>query len=389
MNISKFARILCISCLILVMTITTVGISYAATTSELKQQQNEIDKKIDEINSELAGTKSKMTKNLNEINKLNNEISTYENEITDLEGRIGVVNTQITEKETNLADQQEKYEHQKELLDARLVAMYENGETSYLDMLLSSEGLTDFISNYYMISQLAEFDEELLQGIVDTQNQIQAEKDYLESAKNEIQETKTAIKGKQTSLATSRNQKKEIVSQLSEEEKELQEQLEIYEEHKREIQSQIAKASAQYSNVNVVPSAAGYISPLAGKTKANITTAYGGAGGYGGHTGADFACGAGTPVLAVKSGVVYKSQAKMKDGKYVSYGEYIIIDHQDGTMTLYAHMLAGSRTVSPGQTVSQGQQIGQVGSTGNSTGNHLHFEVWVKGKHTNPAPFLP
>lgn len=389
MNISKLSRIICISCLILMLTITTVGISYAATTSELKQQQNEIDKKIDEINSELAGTKSKMTKNLNEINKLNSEISTYENEITDLEGRIGIVNSQISEKETNLAEQQEKYEHQKELLDARLVAMYENGETSYLDMLLSSEGLTDFISNYYMISQLAEFDEELLQGIVDTQNQIQAEKDYLESAKNEIQETKTAIKGKQTSLANSRNQKKEVVSQLSEDEKELQEQLEIYEEHKREIQSQIAKASAQYSSINVVPSAAGYISPLSGKTKANITTAYGGAGGYSGHTGADFACGAGTPVLAVKSGVVYKSQAKMKNGKYVSYGEYIIIDHQDGTMTLYAHMLAGSRTVSPGQTVSQGQQIGQVGSTGNSTGNHLHFEVWVKGKHTNPAPFLP
>lgn len=386
MNISKISRIICISCLILILTITTVGISYAATTSELKQQQNEIDKKIDELNSEIAGTKSKMTKNLNEINKLNSEISTYENEITDLEGRIDIVNAQITEKEKNLTEQQEKYEYQKELLDARLIAMYENGETSYLDMLLSSEGLTDFISNYYMISQLAEFDKEMLQGIVNTQNKIQAEKDYLESAKNEIQETKTTIKGKQDSLATSRNQKKEVVSQLSEEEKELQKQLEIYEEHKKEIQREIAKASAQYSNVKVEPSAAGYISPLPGKTKANITTGYGA---YNGHSGADFACKAGTPVVAVKAGKVYKSTAKMVGGKYVSFGEYVIIDHQDGTMTLYAHMLAGSRTVSPGQTVSQGQQIGQVGSTGNSTGNHLHFEVWVNGKHTNPKPFLP
>lgn len=386
MNISKLCRIVCISCLVLILVISTVEISYAATTSELKQQQNEIDKKIDEINSELAGTKSKMTKNLNEINKLNDEISNYENDISGLEERLGIVNAQISEKETNLAEQQEKYNNQKELLDARLVAMYENGETSYLDMLLSSDGLTDFISNYYMISQLAEFDEELLQGIVDTQNQIQAEKDYLVSAQNEIQETQNTIKGKQTSLANSRNQKKQVVSQLSEEEKELQEQLEIYEEHKKEIQREIAKASAQYSNVNVVPSAAGYISPLRGKTKANITTAYGA---YRGHSGADFACAAGTPVLAVKAGKVYKSTAKMVNGKYVSYGEYIIIDHQDGTMTLYAHMLAGSRTVSQGQSVSQGQQIGQVGSTGNSTGNHLHFEVWVNGKHTNPAPFLP
>lgn len=386
MNISKIGRIICITCLILILVITTYGISYATTTSELQQQQNDIDKKIDEINSELAGTKSKMTKNLNEINKLNDEISNYENDISSLEERLGIVNAQLSEKEANLTEQQEKYDNQKELLDARLVAMYENGETSYLDMLLSSEGLTDFISNYYMISQLAEFDEELLQGIVETQNKIQAEKDYLVSAQTEIQETQTAIKGKQNSLANSRNQKKAVVSQLSEEEKELQEELEIYEEHKKEIQRQIAKASAQYSGVTVVPSAAGYISPLPGKTKANITTAYGA---YRGHSGADFACSAGTPVLAVKSGKVYKSTAKMRNGKYVSYGEYIIIDHQDGTMTLYAHMLAGSRTVQENQTVSQGQQIGQVGSTGNSTGNHLHFEVWVNGKHTNPAPFLP
>ncbi len=386
MNISRIGRIVFITCLMLILAITTVGISFAATTSELQQQQNEIDKKIDEINSELAGTKSKMTKNLNEINKLNSEISTYENQITDLEGRIGIVNAQITEKEANLAEQQEKYEKQKELLDARLVAMYENGETSYLDMLLSSDGLTDFISNYYMISQLAEFDEELLQGIVNTQNQIQAEKDYLVSAQNEIQETQKDIKGKQTSLASTRNQKKEVVSQLSEEEKELQEELEIYEQHKKEIQSEIAKQSAQYSGITVVPSAAGYISPLPNKTKANITTGYGA---YKGHTGADFACAGGTPVLAVKAGKVYKSTAKMRNGKYVSYGEYIIIDHQDGTMTLYAHMQAGSRAVSEGQTVSQGQQIGKVGSTGNSTGNHLHFEVWVNGKHTNPYNFLP
>lgn len=390
MNINKIGRIIFITYLMLILAITTVGVSYAASTSELQQQQKDIDQKINEISSELAGNKSKMTKNLNEINKLNGEISTYEDQITDLEGRMNIVNAQISEKETNLAEQQEKYESQKELLDARLVAMYENGETSYLDMLLSSDGLTEFISNYYMISQLAEFDEELLQGIVNTQNQIQAEKDYLVSAQTEIQETQSAIKGKQDSLATSRNQKKAIVSQLTEEEKELQEELEAYEQHKREIQSEIAKQSAQYSGISVVPSAAGYISPLPGRTKANITTAYGGAGGYSGHTGADFACAGGTPVLAVKAGKVYKSTAKKNAaGKYISYGEYIIIDHQDGTMTLYAHMAPGSRTVSAGQTVSQGQQIGQVGTTGNSSGNHLHFEVWVNGKHTNPAPFLP
>ena len=84
-----------------------------------------------------------------------------------------------------------------------------------------------------------------------------------------------------------------------------------------------------------------------------------------------------------------KSTAKKRNGKYVSYGEYIIIDHQDGTMTLYAHGLSGSRLVKEGDYVSQGQQIMSVGSTGNSTGPHLHFEVFVGGKRTNPTSFLP
>ena len=108
------------------------------------------------------------------------------------------------------------------------------------------------------------------------------------------------------------------------------------------------------------------------------------------HTGVDFACPGGTAVLAVKSGTVVTSTAlRYSNGNYKSYGESIVIDHGDGTMTLYAHMQSGSRRVSVGSSVSQGQQIGSVGSTGNSTGNHLHFEVWVSGRRTNPVPYLP
>ena len=93
-------------------------------------------------------------------------------------------------------------------------------------------------------------------------------------------------------------------------------------------------------------------------------------------------------ILAVKSGTVVKSLAlRYPNGSYRSYGEYVVIDHHDGTMTLYAHM--SSRAVSTNQTVSQGQQIGSVGSTGNSTGPHLHFEVLIGGDPTNPVPYLP
>ncbi len=387
MNNKNIKRIIFIISLIFMILISSISFSYAATSKELRRQQSQIDNQIKEKNSEIAGVKSKMTTTLNQINELNSEISGYENEITSLQEQISNLNTQISQKEANIKEQQEKYDEQNELLEKRLVALYESGTTSYLDMLLSSEGLADFISKYYLIEQLAEADQELLQKIDNTKKQIENEKISLETAKKEIENSKLAVNNKKNSLQSSVNQKNSLVSNLSEEEKKLQEELEEFEKDKRDIQNQLAALAAKSSGKAVAPSAAGYISPLSGRTKSNITTGYYG---YSGHTGVDFACPAGTTVKAVKSGKVVISKALVRsNGTYKSYGEYVVIDHNDGTMTLYAHMLPNSRTVSVGQQVSQGQAIGQVGSTGNSTGNHLHFEVRIGGRPTNPTPYLP
>jgi len=386
MNISKLLRIVCISIIMTIMVLSGISFSYATTSSELKRQQQNIDKQIDKTNSEIAGVKNQMSANLNQINKLNAEISTYENEITNLETKIGSLNNDISAKELSIQEQEQKYAVQKDLLDKRLVALYESGSTSYLDMLLSADGLTEFISKYYTIEQLAEADEELLAKIESTKKQIEDEKNSLQNAKTEVENSKTAVVGKRNSLASSRNEKTNIVNQLSAEEAALQEQLEEFEKDKKEIQRELAALAAKSSVKDAVaPSAAGYISPLAGKTKGSITTGYYG---YAGHTGVDFACGSGTPIRAVKAGTVVTSKAlRRPNGQYKSYGEYIVIDHNDGTMTLYAHM--SSRAVGPGATVAQGQTIGYVGSTGNSTGPHLHFEVRVKGSCVNPTPYLP
>lgn len=350
--------------------------SFAETSTELKNQQKDIDKQIEETNTEIAGVKSKMTKALSQINNLNAEISTYENEIDNL-------NNQIQEKQKEIEYQEEQFIIQKELLDARLVAMYENGETSYLDMLLSSEGLTDFISNYYMISQLAEFDQELLNKIEDTKNKIESEKSSLESAQNEIE-------SKKSSLNSTLNSKKSLVSNLSDEELELQKKLEEMEEDRKEIQKRLAQlAKKETAIASSVPSEHGYIFPVAGCSKSNINNlSYPS---YNRHTGIDVNINVnGKNVVAVKSGTVAISTAlRNKDGSYRSYGEYVVINHHDGTMTLYAHMLSGSRKVTEGQEVSQGQVLGTVGSTGNSTGTHLHFEVLIKGSPVNPIPYLP
>ena len=301
--------------------------------------------------------------------------------------KIDSLTSQITTKDANIKEQEEKYATQKDLLDKRLVALYESGSTSYLDMLLSSDGLADFISKYYTIEILAESDQELLTKIDNTKKQIENEKASLEAAKAEIQTSQAAIVEKKNTLAASKKQKSAIASTLSEEEKILEQQLEEFEEDKRRIQKELAALASKNNITPVAPSAAGYISPLAGKTKSSITTGYGA---YKGHTGVDFACASGTPIYAVKSGTVVTSTAlRNSSGNYKSYGEYIVIDHHDGTMTLYAHMYPGSRLVSKDQNVSQGQQIGSVGTTGNSSGNHLHFEVRINGRCVNPTAYLP
>ena len=160
MKINNLKKMEYISITILIMTLlSNVLVAYASQKSDLQSEQSSIDKQIEETNSEIAGVKSQMSDALNQINKYNSQIGTYENEIGDLQSQISTLQTQIKEKEGNIEEQQKKYVEQQELLNKRLVALYESGTTSYLDMLLSSDGLADFISKYYIIEQLTEYEE--------------------------------------------------------------------------------------------------------------------------------------------------------------------------------------------------------------------------------------
>lgn len=379
----KLKQLFAILILSIFLVVTSTTIAFASKESEL----NEIDKKVEETKDKLNDVKHELSENINEIKKLNNDISNYNNEIGDLEVRIKNLNTEIALKEADKKEQEEKYEAQRDLLNKRLVALYESGETSYLDMLLTSDGLTDFISTYYTIELLAQSDNELLDKIEATRKHIEDEENYLKSAKEEIETSMKTVKNKKNSLAQTKKKKDSIVNTLSAEEKRVQEELEEFERDKARIQAEIAAESGGNKYPPMAPSAAGYICPLPGRSKRNITCGYQA---YPGHTGVDFAVPAHTPIQAVKAGTVFKSTAARRpNGQYKSYGEYIIINHHDGTMTLYAHMFPNSRKVQKGQHVAQGQVIGEVGTTGNSTGNHLHFEVRVGGRPVNPNPYLP
>ena len=387
---SKLKKLTYIILIFILLLVQTIGI-YATTTSELKEKQTDVNNQINQTKSEISNIKSQMSTTMNQVNNLLSEADTYQSEIDELEVKLVDLNNGISEKEKTIKEKEDKYAENKELLDKQLIAWYKTGNTTYLDVLLNAEGLTDFISKYYLISQLADYDLNLLNKIQTEKQELETQKAELDNQKAEIEATKTTIESKKNAVKVIVNEKNSLVSSLSNEEKELEKQLEELREDQRQITAELAKIASKSKVTNAVaPSAAGYISPLAGRTKSNITTGYGRYSWGGNHTGVDFAVAGGTPILAVKDGTVVISKAlKNSNGSYRSYGEYIAIDHHDGTITLYGHGQAGSRSVSVGQTVTQGQQIMSVGSTGNSTGNHLHFEVRVNSKPVNPVPYLP
>ena len=389
----KIVKLLVAMFTILVLFANSIIVYAANTKTELNSKMGDVDEQIKETKNEINEVKTEMSDKMKEVQKLTNEISSYQDEIDTLDAQIKELQESISEQEEELNKAEEDFKKQNELLQKRLIALYEAGQTSYIDVLLNAEDITDFLSRYYIISEIADSDAKLLQKIEDDKNSIQAKKESLESSKQKIEENKASKVKASKALESKQTAKNKEVKELSAQEKQLQNELEQFEKDKREIQAQLKKIAEQEAknnktNVTSNPSSAGYIRPINGYS---ITTGmYYSNGSY--HGAVDFSGSgiAGKPIYAVKDGTVVISTAlKYSNGNYKSYGEYIVINHHDGTMTLYAHGAPGSRLVSENQTVKQGQQIMSVGTTGNSTGYHLHFEVRVNGVRVDPRPYLP
>ena len=405
-----------IGILIIMVLVSQNIVVFASNRKDLQNEQSEIDNKIEKLKEEQEEIEKNKSVAMKAVEELIEKISSVQSEIDELQRKVDNLQKQIEIKEKDIQQKQEEYTKQEALLDARLIAMYESGETSYLDILLTSSSMTDFLAKYYAAAELIEYDKELIRSIKEQKAKIETEKAEIETSKKEVDKALAKQESKASELKNLKKDKEKQVSKLTEEEKETQAELEKFEKDKREIESQLRKLAeeeakkANYNNVSATPSACGYISPIPGTSSRNITCGFYG---YSGHNGVDYGGHYGEPVVAVKAGTVVTSMARSGSiknydangnylGSYSSYGEYIIINHHDGTMTLYAHGKAGSRLVKPGDKVKQGQKIMTVGNTGNVysggrrpsksrplIGAHLHFEVWVNGKRTNPTPYLP
>lgn len=414
-----------ISVILIVLLVVNCTQIYAATKDELNKQNSDLDSKISATEDQLDELDGQISSSLKEVQNLTAQISSYEEAISDLDDQINTLNNQITETQNDIDNKQKDMEEKQDLLDKRLVALYESGNTSYLELLLSSVDLSDFLAKYYLISELATYDTELIEGIRVAKQALEDAKIQLENNKTAVETAKAEQVQKQNALASAKREKEAKVATLSAEEKELEESLAEFEAAKKSVQRELEeiarkeaearKANGQSApNPNAAPSSFGYIFPVQGLSVSNIRVKTFPS--YGGHTGVDVNINVtGKNVVAVKAGTVaisrstpgtikhYDSNGNY-DGSYGNYGETVTINHHDGTMTLYAHMKPGSRTVSVGQEVKQGQVIGVVGNTGNvlprpspsnpSGGTHLHFEVQVlqsngKFKYANPINYLP
>lgn len=398
---------------------SNVAVIFAANKSELEQEKSSIDSQIKEKKDEINQIEQEKSAIMKEVEALTAEISSYEMEIEELNGQISDLNVKIEETAVKLKEAEEKCEQQTTNFQKRIVALYESGETTYLDVLLNSKNISNFVTNYYLVSEIATIDAELLEQLENSKKEIEEAKKVLDDSKVKIEEAKKEQETKANQLKSAQWAKQDKVNGLTDEEKELQKELEQYEKDKQDLQRQInaivaANSSGSNNNNNSTvvtsgtPSSYGYIFPVQGLSVNNISnTNYPS---YAGHTGVDININTiGKNVVAVKDGTVEISTALTGSiptynssgayiGSYRSYGEYILINHHDGTMTLYGHMYPGSRRVSKGDKVVQGQVIGTVGNTGNCyprptssspyNGTHLHFEVRVNGKCVNPLPYL-
>ena len=340
----------------------------AADVSELQDQMDAAEAKKEEVTEEKNNV-------LDEISELNSQISQYEREIENLNDRIEELESNIKKNEKEIEELEKETKEKEELLLKRLVAMYEAGQTTYLDILLSSEDITTLISNYYRIEEIAEADQEVIESIKSKQAETESKKQELEKEKNEVSESKVEIEQKSESLQVARQSKKVKVASLTEEEKELQDQIDEFEEQIEEAKRQSAQKEQEYhyegSFEGVLSWPISYSSP-----NYNYISSYFGprqsptSGASSNHGAIDIPVNY-VPVHSAADGVIDSA------GWMRGYGNYIEIDHGNGYYTAYGHL--DSISVSPGQTVSRGQQIAISGNTGISIGPHLHYEVYIGG----------
>ena len=370
----------------LILVAVIISCSYFSVTkaATLGEQKQEVQEHKQEAEERLSYVKEELSDSVVKIQQLDDTIRETEAEINSLESDLGELQTQIDDITQKLNNLEQEYEENQKLLQERIVVMYEVGEVTYLEVLFNSANLMEFLSNYYTIQEIVKSDADLLDKIERETNQVERAKRQLDEKRLELK-TKKAKKEQLNVIAqNNKYMKEQAVINLSAEEIELQQKIEEYKNQEAQIEALIRIATSEYEYSGDYTG--GIMAWPVAKSGTYITSGYGSRthpiqGIIKNHSGIDIGnAGFGAPVIAAESGIVTLA------GRYGGYGNCVIINHGNGIATLYGH--GQTILTEVGKEVKKGDLIMEVGSTGQSTGPHLHFEVRINGSPVNPMPYL-
>ena len=385
--------------------------------SDLESQKNQISKeksneksKLDEIQSKLDSKGEELAKSQQKVDDYENKIDVVQNKISKVESEIGKLQEEIKNVEDEIKAKEKEKLEKENMLGSRLRNIYKTNYTEkMLAVLLSSRDLSDFISKFANFSKIVKIDQGLIKEVESIQEdlkknekELNAKRDTLNNNKKQIENQREELKkiqdeylkerdvleGQVNELKTLENEKNNIVNGLSDKEKELQNQISdlssFNENLRKELDQIFANINSNSSSNGVISkenAGQGFIAPVVG----TITCDFGPrthpvTHKQGFHTGLDIGVSFGTPVKAAKGGIVVRAEYNSV------YGNMVIIDHGNGVQSLYGH--SSSLSVNKGQKVEQGQVIALAGSTGMSTGPHVHFEIRVNGQPVNPKNYI-
>ncbi len=348
-----------------------------------QQKINQAQEKKNKAQQSLNSNQTKRAKTLAEMEKL-------EKETGDIQGQIDAIDKKIAETDKELQIQQEKLdiatkraEEKYNIFKERFRVMCEQGDVSFLEMLLSAKSFSDFVDKTEIVKEISQYDKVIFDQMEAVRAEIEASRDEIANLKKSQEESKNNLDSQKAALVKKQQEQKAYMQELEKDaatyQKIIDEADAAMESLRRQISGSLSSSGSGAKYVGgefawPTPSCHYITSNFSPRRKNPVT------GIYKRHTGTDIGAAYGAAIVAANAGTVTLA------GWNSGYGNCVIIDHGGGRATLYGHM--SSYSVTTGQRVQRGQQIGKVGSTGNSTGPHLHFEVLINGNAVDPMQYF-
>lgn len=353
-------------------TVTAGAASLSDIKSEIKQKE-----------AELKEGQSKESSLSDQMVQLEEKIYSMQASIDRLDAAIEEGEAKLAVLEEELKEAEEKVGTQNDNLGQRLRNMYKSGSVGFLDVLLDSGSFSEFLTNLDMVEKVYTSDKEVLSGLEDAYNEIDAKKKEVEALQKEMNDSRAVAQEEKANLEESKAQVEQQKQQIAASNEETEKMLDSLKADAERASADAKQSGSSSSSSTYTGGAMAWPVPSVGTSM--ITSIYGwrthpifGVGR--GHTGVDIAANTGSAVVAANPGTVIRSSW------YGDYGNCVMIDHGGGVVTLYGHN--SKLLVKVGQKVSRGQTIALVGSTGWSTGPHCHFEVMINGSHTDPLDYI-